>query len=276
MRVGTASIIMMCIAMAAGIVIPVTLFIVIRKKSGGTVKAFFVGCITIFLSAMVLESIVHNLVFMSPVGQTIFNNIWLYGIYGGFMAGLFEETGRFLAFKTALKKQLGNDGNALMYGAGHGGFEAFYILVFNMLNQIIYACLINSGAYQNTLSALPEDQAAAVMQSFTTLAETPAPMFLLSIVERGGAIILHMGLTIFVWYAVKRGGRKLWYYPLAILLHMLTDTSMVIFNSYVGNVYLTEAFIWVTAILVAALALYVWKKERAQEPSMEQKADAGV
>ena len=54
------------------------------------------------------------------------------------MAGIFEETGRFLAFKTVLRKKQGKDINALMYGAGHGGFEAAALLGITMINNIIY------------------------------------------------------------------------------------------------------------------------------------------
>ena len=94
------------------------------KKKGGQVSAFFVGCAVFVVFALLLESLVHNLVLKGlPVGEKILGNTLLYALYGGLMAGLFEETGRFLAFKTVLKKRQDNDRNALMYGAGHGGIE---------------------------------------------------------------------------------------------------------------------------------------------------------
>lgn len=263
MSVSTASIVMMAIVMVIGVAIPVGLFFAGRKLTGGSVKAFFVGCGVMFLFAMVLESTVHSLIYATPLGKTIWGNMIFYGIYAGFMAGLFEETGRFLGYKVMLKKQLDNDGNALMYGAGHGGFEAFYILFFNMLNQILYAVLINSGNYLNTIDQLPADQKEMVLEQFQTLAETPASTYLLAVVERGGALVAQMGLSVIVWFAVSRGGRKLWLYGLAILLHMLLDTSMVIFNYYTKSIFWTEVLIWVCAILIAALAVWLWKREHA-------------
>ena len=262
MHVSTAALVMICTAMAAGVLIPVLLFLLVRKKSGGSAKAFFVGCGVMFLFVMTLESALHGVILTSPAGAVIRGNVWLYGLYGGFMAGLFEESGRFLAFRTVLKKERDNDGNAWTYGAGHGGFEAFSILSLNMLNTLIYAVIVNAGRYEQILAILPEDQKAVFAESIQTLTATPAPMYLLSILERCSAVILQMALSLLVWIAVKKGGKKLFYYPLAILLHMLTDSVMVIFNELVGNVFLTEALVFVDAVLVMVFALRRWKEEK--------------
>ena len=48
-------------------------------------------------------------------------------LYGGLMAGVFEETGRYVSFKWFLKKETRiQDG--LSYGIGHGGIEAMLIV----------------------------------------------------------------------------------------------------------------------------------------------------
>ena len=52
---------------------------------------------------MVLERIFHFLVLQSGAGTVIQGNIWLYALYGGLAAGIFEETGRFLAFRFVLR-----------------------------------------------------------------------------------------------------------------------------------------------------------------------------
>ncbi len=270
MHVSTASVAMIGTAIASGILIPVLLFLIVRKKSGGSAKAFFVGCGVMFLFVMTLESALHGVILTSPAGAVIQGNIWLYGFYGGFMAGLFEETGRFLAFRTILKKQLDNDGNAWTYGAGHGGFEAFFILVFNMLNTLIYVIVINNGGYEQVLAQLPEDQKAIFAEGIQNIVNTPAPMYLFSILERCSAIILQMALSLLVWLAVKKGGKKLFYYPLAFLLHMLADSLMVIFNELVGNVFLTEMLILAEAVLVMAFALWRWKEERKEPEAIPE------
>jgi uncharacterized membrane protein YhfC len=53
------------------------------------------------------------------------SHTWLYAVLGALLAGLFEETGRFIAFKFLLKKRTDRK-TAISYGIGHGGFEAIF------------------------------------------------------------------------------------------------------------------------------------------------------
>ena len=250
------------IAMIAGIVIPVGLLILVRKKAGSAWMAFVWGCLVMLVFAMSLESVVHMAVYETSVGQTIWGNTFLYALYGGLMAGLFEETGRFLAFKIPMKNMMENDGNALGYAAGHGGFEAFSLLFFTMMNNLTYAMVMQ---HPDTMAQVYElatpEQAEQIRQVYELLSVTPATTYLVSIAERCGAILLQFGLTMFVWFAVKKGGKKIWYFPLAILLHAFVDGSMVLINKLTGSVAVTEIYIWVMAIVVDVLAYFLWKKE---------------
>ena len=117
MSVPTLSVAFMALATLYSFAAPILLLIYYRKK-GADILPFFIGCIVFVIFALILESLMHQLVLkVLPVGKTILGNTLLYALYGGLAAGIFEETGRFLAFKTVLKKKLGNDRNALMYGA---------------------------------------------------------------------------------------------------------------------------------------------------------------
>lgn len=260
--VSNAVITMIIINLALGFLIPAILCIVVRKKSGGSLKAFFVGCGTMFLFAFVLEGIINSIV-ASVFGAALSGNIWLYGLYGGFMAGLFEETGRFAAFKTVLKKNRDNNGNALMYGAGHGGFEAFYLLVIGMLNNLIYAVIINAGMTDMLTAGLKGEQAAAVESVIEQLSEASPLLFLAGPVERLSAILLHISLSVLVWFAAKQGGKYILLYPLSVLIHLLVDAVTVIVNSYVSNVWIVEGLVFIMAGACAVLARFIWKKQTA-------------
>ena len=98
------SILAMLFTMLLTIVLPIGVMIVLHKK-GGKWSTFFIGVAIFIIFAMILESILHSLIFMSPLGKTLQANLWLYALYGGLTAGLFEETGRFLAFRYFLKNQ---------------------------------------------------------------------------------------------------------------------------------------------------------------------------
>ncbi len=64
--------------------------------------------------------------------------------YGIFAAGIFEETGRLLAFLIT-KRHYKDIDSAVSYGVGHGGIEAAAVVGLGMLNGVILAVMINSG-----------------------------------------------------------------------------------------------------------------------------------
>lgn len=260
--VSQSSIIMMAVVAIVGIIIPAALCIYFKKKYNCSLKAFFIGCGVMFVFALTLEQLVHMLVLTSPVGVAIQSNIWMYGLYGGFMAGLFEETGRFVAFKFLLKKERENDHTGLMYGAGHGGFEAFYLLTLTMATNLSYAMTINAGQVDALLTSVPAESQGAMMGVIASLTGTAPAMYLVSIIERGAAVIVQLGLSVLVWFAVKNA-KKIWLFPLAIALHMLLDFVAVVVNGLTQNIVLVEVLIWVMALGIAAFARSIWKKNKA-------------
>ena len=138
-KVPVLSMVFMSITGLMAFAIPVALLLWYRKKKHADILPFFIGCAVMMAFALTLESIVHTIVLSTSPGQKIKSNIWLYALYGGAMAGLFEETGRWIAFKTVLKKRQGKNANALMYGAGHGGFEAAMIVGTAMISNLVMA-----------------------------------------------------------------------------------------------------------------------------------------
>ncbi|MCM1569115.1 MAG: YhfC family intramembrane metalloprotease [Roseburia sp.] len=260
--VSNATLVMIVINLLLGFLIPAVLCIVMGKKSGGSLKAFFVGCGTMLLFAFILEGAINFLVSQTGAGALLLQNIWGYALYGGFMAGLFEETGRFVAFRTILRKNWDKDGNALMYGAGHGGFETFYILVFGMLNNLIYAVVINAGMADMLTAGLEGAQLAAVEGAFAQLSAASPLLFLAAPLERLLAIALQLSLSVLVWFAAKKGGRTVLLYPLAILLHLVVDAVTVLLSNAISNTWILEGVILVFTLGYAFLARWIWKKEK--------------
>ena len=214
-RVPAVSIAFMAVAALAGIAIPLILFLVFRKKYRADRSPFWIGAAVFALFALALEGFVNSLILRSALGQAIQSNIWLLGVFGGLMAGLFEETGRYAAFKTVLKKRRENDHNALMYGAGHGGFEAFYILFVSMASNIALSLMLNAGQGDQLAAGIAGQAGPTAIQGvFAALATTPAYLFLMAVVERFGAVAVHLSCSVLVWIAAKDGKRFL-FYPLA-------------------------------------------------------------
>ena len=253
------SIVFMIITCAISFGVPIALFIYLRLVKKADIYPFFAGCTVMLLFAFILESGAHSIVLSSPAGSAIRGNIWLYALYGGLMAGLFEETGRYLAFSFALKKYRAKNVNALMYGAGHGGFEAIVIVGLTMINNIVWSIMINSGRIAELTGSLSGDQLAQAQQSIGLLISTPSYQFLLGGVERLFAILLHISLSVLVWFAVKWEG-KLYLYPMAILLHFAVDAAAALLSGLGINVVVIEAVVAVLTTAVAFFARRLWRE----------------
>ncbi|MBQ3841932.1 MAG: YhfC family intramembrane metalloprotease [Ruminiclostridium sp.] len=239
--------------------IPTALFLVFQRKYKCKAVPFFVGAATFIVFAMILEPVVHLIAGLNDPNSPIVQNIWLYAVYGGIAAGLFEETGRFIAMKFLLRKYYNNDHNALMYGAGHGGAEAVLLLGAGALNNIIYSVILNMGMESTLLDSAPTEALKQQVQMiFDQLKATSPLVFLISPIERIFAVSLHIALSVLVWIAVTRKG-KTWLYPLALFLHAFADASMAIANSLSGSLVVTELYISVICVLVCFLAYRMWK-----------------
>lgn len=225
------------------VAVPLGLMLVLHRR-GGKWSTFLVGAGTFVLFALVLEQGLHAAVLLSPLGATIQGNIWLYGLYGGLAAGLFEETGRLVAFRFFLKREL-RPITALTYGVGHGGIEAILITGMTMVSNIVLVSMASAGAITDPL----------VLAQLEALTATPAGMFLWAAFERCSAILLHIANSVLVFAAVRQ--KKVGLYVLAILFHAGCNFMAVVLNRYVP-VAVTELAVLAFAVLVALLAKKVY------------------
>ena len=256
-KVSILSLVFMLMSLVVSYGIPVFLYIFMRKRKADPIP-FFVGCAVFLIFALILEAFIHQIILGSSVGAVIRGNIWLYGIYGGLMAGLFEETGRYLAMRYALNKYMYKDVNALMYGAGHGGFECIALLGIAMTNNFIISILINSGMTDLITKSVPAEVLSQLTDAFDLLITTPSYHFILGACERVFAVIIHLSMSVLVWIAVKY--RRTLFYLIAILLHAVVDCATVIVQDIAGSVLITEAVILILSLVLAWISAAVFRK----------------
>jgi len=246
------SIIFMITAIIIGVILPLALAIYLIAKKKFSISCFLLGMACFFLFASVLEGLVHYYILQlnGTTSAILTGNTILYGLYGAFMAGIFEEVGRFLMMKLFMKRnQEFKDG--FIFGLGHGFIEAGLIIGISYLNSIIYSVLINSGNFDTMLSSLPESSRAALMNLKDTLTNTPSPMFLLGGIERVLAIIIHISFSIIVLYGVKT--KRIQYLFIAILGHALVDFPAVLYQR--GVISLVMIYAWL--VLSVAILIFV-------------------
>ena len=257
--VSTGSIVVMIINAILGIVLPVFLAWWAVKKHQARLSTILIGAATFIVFALVLEALVHQVVLKGPRGAAIQENVLWYALYGGLMAGLFEETGRFLSMKFLLKKEPSTTLPGVAYGLGHGGMEMLILFGVSMLSTLAMAMMVNTGQTEMLMGKAPAEaqgQLAAQLEQMKTA--TPG-LYLIGLWERFSALILQVSLSILVWVAVRKGGKWLWLYPAAILLHALVDGLAVILSKNAGMVTV-ELVVMALAVAVAALAWLVARK----------------
>ncbi|MGN1137178.1 MAG: YhfC family intramembrane metalloprotease [Oscillospiraceae bacterium] len=228
------------------------------KNKDVKLRYVFVGAVTFPVFALILEQVLHY--FMLPIVQ---QSTVAYVIYGTLAAGIFEETGRLVAYKIFCKKE-NNPKASIMYGLGHGGIESVVLIGLTMLSYAITAVTINAMGMESIMSSVPADQADLVMEQFTALSEFTMSAALISVVERLIAIALHVSLSVVVFASIKLKG-KLWLFPAAIVLHAIFDIPAALYQrSVITNMALMELFLLVEAVIIVFVAVKIYKQLKAE------------
>ena len=257
--VPVSSLILMAVDAVLGIAVPVCLAVWLMRKYRARLSTILIGAGTFIVFALVLESIMHQLVLKGPNGPAIIGNTLLFAVYGGLAAGVFEETGRFLSMKFLLKKEPSTALPGIAYGIGHGGAEMLIIFGITMISNFVVSALINAGLSGILFAKVPEDAAAQLQAQLNQLQTVGAGTLLIGLWERISALVLHLGLSMLVWVAVRKGGKWLWLFPAAVALHAIVDAGVAMLQKSVGMVPL-ELIVSAEAVAVAAIGYMVARK----------------
>ena len=229
----------------AMLVIAIISFIVLKKKWQFSIKLFLVGLIGFALPVMMIEGPINALV-LSSFGHS---SKWFTIIYGGFIAGLIEETTRYLVFKVLAKKRSLITSDIVAYGFGHGLSEFILLGVMGLLINIIVLQAIHSGQ-TSQLSPLLVSQ----VNQLTGFA------VVMSLFERLIVLLLQVLLTAWDFLAVTK--HKLSFYFGAILLHATIDFLAGAYQQgIVRNILLIEVMLAIYVLGVGLVTRQIWKKE---------------
>ena len=246
------------------------LYLVIAKK-----RAF----IPVLVGAAVF--VVFQLFFRIPLLQYVLPTMpwyldmahhpWLYGIFLGLTAGLFEEGGRYLGYRTLLRKRTRwIDGFA--FGVGHGGIEAITLVGVTNISSLVLALMINNGQFDQLAAQMPADVAKQVVSQLTSLQPLEA---YLGGIERIFAFVIQIALSLLVLIAVRE--RKLYIAGIAVIAHTLVDAPVVILPEVFGaDIYQIEMFVAAVAVLALVFIIasrWAFRKPPAGMPGLESHSD---
>ncbi|NCB50623.1 MAG: YhfC family intramembrane metalloprotease [Clostridia bacterium] len=238
-------------SMLVSVLLPVILLIVWHRKTGARLIPALVGAIIFPVFALGLEQLLHSVVLKQPA---IYMNTFLYVVYGCLASGLFEETGRLVAFRFLLRKHRGKE-TSVTYGIGHGGIEAILTSGISMAVSLVAVITLSKGGSQ-ALEALFGQATAQTLAA--TLAGNSPPLFLFSGFERAIAILLHISLSVFVFKAVAE--KKPFYYVTAILLHASVNCFAALYQvGVLKSVMLVEIFVLLSTLCIAYFAFRIYR-----------------
>lgn len=264
MQIPALSIVFMGISALLAIGAPIALIVVFRKRFRIQTIPVVAGAAVFAVFVLILEAFVHQIVLRPDAAGNIalMQSPVLYMLYGGFMAGLFEETGRFVCFKL-LKKRYSGVKTALGYGIGHGGIESIILVGASLIISIISCLMINSVGTEHMIAAAGASSALAEAQ-IATLITTPPLQFLAGGFERLFAIAVQISLSVFVYYAAY-DKRRLYLFPAAILLHAALDFVPALYQAgALGQggwaLIFLEALVCVYAAVLVYLALRLHRR----------------
>lgn len=244
------------------ITVPVVLIAVWKMRTRKSLVPFWIGAVIFVLFARGLEMIPHAIFLLTdnPLSRLVNGNVVLFALYGGLMAGLFEETGRYIAFRFLLKKYPEKE-TAVTYGIGHGGAECILLLGVGYLQYYMYGQLINNGTMDQMLESYQGNSQAAeslkqLVSMITGMTRTDC---LIAGWERVSALMLQIALSILVFQAVREAGKKHMFW-IAVLLHMLADIPAALYQKGVIPLIPVEMIIFVFSSLVLFYSIQRYSK----------------
>ncbi len=253
--------------------IPVVIFLVMRKSVKFKIKPVIVGAAVWLLFAVVLKAIVLTPVIGADnsVSRAVNGNIWLFYMIAAASAGIFEETGRLVAFKTVLNK---NDDkqDALSYGIGHGGFEAVY-LGFQIAFLGVMCLMINKGGIESVVKGADDTMIESLLAQIDKYTSSDIGRALLMGYERIPAMIVHIMFSVMVFAAVRE--RKIGLYFLSVFIHFVIDYSLVLYYAKIISLGVTE-IMFTVEILVFAVPVYKLLYKKMDSNTTERGMSDGI
>ena len=230
------------------ILLPILLGIFLARKYHLSWRLFLFGGF-----AFILSQIFHlpiNAVFAHFIpGLGSGGVVWLQALIFGFTAAITEELARYSILRNNLKEARSWK-SALMYGAGHGGFEAMILGILAGLTVVNMIALHNN---PDMLASVPADKLALVQKQLATFWSTPWYLALMGAVERVSTLIIQISLAVIVMQTfLKKNKSWLW---AAIGWHWFVDAAAVLSASYF-SIPITELIIGVLALTSLMIIFY--------------------
>ncbi len=244
-------------------IFPIALAILLIQRLGEKLKFVLYGAI-IFLLFQLLTRVPLVIIagqLLGPILQESLALRWVWVALLALTAGLAEEIGRYIGYRWLMPNEARTWEQGVLYGVGHGGFEAV-ILVGFLGNFVSLINLLLLRYIDPALMGVTTEQQQLVVQQLTALAAQPWWFPLLGAWERLWAIPFHVALSLLVLQVFWRSQQRwLWY---AVALHTIVN-----FIAAGALPLLSVDMLWIEGLiaLVGLGSLWMIRRFRQVTPS---------
>jgi uncharacterized membrane protein YhfC len=189
-------------------------------------KLFVAGALTFIASQILHIPLLIGLTALFSKGQLpsldesialLFNAIVL-----GLLAGIFEETARYILFKW-FRNLSDTWRNSIVIGLGHGGIEAILVGILSLATLTQMMVMKNMTDF--SALEIPADQVEFLKTQVNAYWSQTSIVPYFGLMERASAMSLHIGLSMFVLLSVLTNQRK-WFW-FALFYHAFVDAFAV-------------------------------------------------
>ncbi|MCA8049059.1 YhfC family intramembrane metalloprotease [Burkholderia arboris] len=209
------------LTLAAGVVAliaPALLAAAWRRRTQVPWRVFFYGMLTFFVFQPVLRLSWQAPLFHWLGTEPRWHLPML--VFAALTAGLFEECGRWVAFRYLLPQRHDMQ-TAVMLGLGHGGLEAMLLVGVGFVVLGTGYLLAHAGV------VVPAGMQSLIGSQFAGMTLVSP---LLAVFERVSAMAAHVGLSLIVLQAFVRGTKRWLAYAIAV--HFMFDLVAVLLTRY--------------------------------------------
>lgn len=244
------------------ILLPIVAWIVFTRRLNLSWKLILAGGLTFIASQIPHIPLVQML---GPVMAK--NSLLVNAIILGLLAGIFEETSRYILFKFVLKNARSWKEGVLV-GLGHGGTEA---LILGVLAAVAFVTMLGYRSVDlSTIPGIQADQVELAKQQVAAYWAAPTYIPLLGFVERIFAMCLHVALSVMVIYALA-SKKAIWFW-LALLWHALVD-AVAVYASQKISAVAVEGIVALFAVISIGIIFGLRSKfPRDEANSFEQQS----
>lgn len=187
------------------------------------------------------------------------------GVIGGLLAGICEETARWVGFKF-LKRKADRYGSAFALGVGHGGIESIILAVLGTGATLFTVLFYNAGG--EVAKGVSTNEVQYMLYQIEQFWTTPWVNGLLPGVERVIAMSLQIFLSTLVWKAVV--DRSFIWFALAVIYHAVVDALAVYLGGIGWGYWAIEGVLALFLVLNIYLLYRFWKEEKEIEEEMDE------